>query len=358
MAIAHEALPFDARELRHVLGTFVTGVTVVTTLDESGRPVGITANSFSSVSLDPPLILWSQALAAPSHPTYRDCDRFAINILSEGQIDIANRFARPSTNKFEGIALRSRAGELPLVEGCAAYLLCRNMARYPGGDHVVFIGEVETVERTSLRPLVFGKGRYLMAQPNALGAPLREGDQARLNHLRAVRVATQALIHLREELDETLALGVWGNRGPTLVRWEEGSQPVTANLQIGHVLPITRSATGIAFATWLPEAEVEPFLIEELTGTADRQQLDAAREQARREGCVRLVATHQFATQYGGAIDAFSAPVFDHTGRVLLVITALRRPGTVSHDNDARIVEACNELSAQLGRFASAPTSG
>jgi len=351
---AGDALPFDARELRHVLGTFVTGVTVITTLDKSGAPVGITANSFSSVSLDPPLILWSQALAAPSHRTYRDCDRFAINILSEDQIDIANRFAKPSVNKFEDVVLHSQAGEVPLIAGCAAYLLCHLVARYPGGDHAVFIGEVETVKRTSLRPLVFGKGRYLMAQPNALGAPLRDGDQARLNHLRAVRIATQALIHLREELDETLALGVWGNRGPTLVRWEEGSQPVTANLQIGHVLPITRSATGIAFAAWLPEAEVEPFLVEEITCMADRQHLDAARDQARREGCVRLVASHQFASQYGGAIDAFSAPVFDQTGRVLLVITALRSPGTISRDNDARIIEACNQLSAQLGHSAGA----
>ena len=124
-------LPFDSRALRDVLGAFVTGVTVITALDEAGTPYGLTANSFSSVSLDPPLVLWSQALTAPSHPVFRAADRFAINILACDQVEISNRFARAADRKFEGVPVRVGLGGLPLLEGCAAYLECRKITSYP-----------------------------------------------------------------------------------------------------------------------------------------------------------------------------------------------------------------------------------
>lgn len=164
--------PFDARELRQVLGSFVTGVTVITTVDGGGKAHGLTANSFSSVSLDPPLILWSQSRAAPSHPVFRACERFAVNILADDQVDVSNRFARAADDKFAGSGVRPGLGGVPLIEGCAAHLECRLVNAFPGGDHMVFIGEVERIERHARQPLVFGGGRYLVAQPHAVG-PLR-----------------------------------------------------------------------------------------------------------------------------------------------------------------------------------------
>src|SRR5687767_2050097 len=110
-------MEFDAKEFRRVLGAFVTGVTVVTTISD-GRCYGITANSFSSVSLDPPLILWSQSTTAPSHAAFRAADRFAINILSEDQLNLSNQFAGKVRDKFAGVAWRPGLGGVPLIEGC------------------------------------------------------------------------------------------------------------------------------------------------------------------------------------------------------------------------------------------------
>src|ERR1700757_4459310 len=101
---------FDSRDLRRVLGTFVTGVTVVTTIDDEGRFHGVTANSFSSVSLDPPLVLWSQAVKAHSHAAFFAAERFAVNILAEDQIELSKRFAKPSPAKFAGIDVDTGAG--------------------------------------------------------------------------------------------------------------------------------------------------------------------------------------------------------------------------------------------------------
>ena len=150
-----------ARDLRRVLGAFVTGVTVVTTVDGRGAAYGLTANSFSSVSLEPPLILWSQSLAAPSYPVFRDCERFAVNILAEDQETISQRFAGAAPDKFCGVQTSRGLGGIPLIAGCLAYLECIKVASYPGGDHAVFLGRVERMDRSARRPLAFVDGRYL-----------------------------------------------------------------------------------------------------------------------------------------------------------------------------------------------------
>src|SRR5271156_5903335 len=125
-------------ELRHVLGAFVTGVTVMTTLDEDGRPQGCTVNSFSSVSLAPPLVLWSQALNARSAIAFQKAERFVVNILAEDQTAISNRFASNIADKFEGLEWMKGIGGMPILDGCAAYLECSKHSSYPGGDHVVY----------------------------------------------------------------------------------------------------------------------------------------------------------------------------------------------------------------------------
>ena len=165
LAAPAPAPAIDPHSLRKVLGSFVTGVTVITTIDKNGKAYGLTANSFSSVSLDPPLILWSQSLTAPSYPVFRDALRFAVNILADDQIDISRRFAGSSDDKFTGVAMRAGIGGLPLIEGCAAYLECTSEDRFPGGDHAVFLGRVEKIEHSNRSSLIFGGGKYLTAQP-------------------------------------------------------------------------------------------------------------------------------------------------------------------------------------------------
>lgn len=153
---------FDSKEFRRALGAFTTGVTIVTTVDQDGKPYGVTANSFNSVSLDPPLILWSQALTSSSYEAFRDNERFVVNILAEHQIHVSNQFARSGGDKFLGIAVDKGLGGVPIIDDCSAYLECVKVAAHPGGDHVVYIGRVERIHRSSNRPLAFGDGRYVV----------------------------------------------------------------------------------------------------------------------------------------------------------------------------------------------------
>ena len=341
--------PFDARALRQVLGAFVTGVTVITTIDRDGRPHGLTANSFSSVSLDPPLVLWSQSLTAPSHPVFREAERFVVNILADDQVEVSNRFARAGTDKFAGCATRPGLGGVPLIQGCAAYLECRRINSFPGGDHLVFLGEVDRIERTGLQPLVFGGGKYLVAQPHDLGLMAAPGG-ANIARLKAVRLATRAVVELSDELDETLGLGVWGNKGPTIVRWEEASEPVSDNLRTGLVLPVLTSATGRAFAAWLPRETTAPFIEAELDQGMDRVQVEQELTQVRASGIVRLVGTDKFADLYGTSISAASVPVFDHTGAMVLALTAIGSSQRLDLAEGSPLVSGLRHCAAALSQ--------
>ena len=360
---------FDARELRQVLGAFVTGVTVITALDANGKPHGLTANSFSSVSLDPPLVLWSQSLAAPSHPVFREAERFVVNILSDDQVDVSRRFARGGDDKFAGIPTAPGLGGVPLIHGCAAWLECRRIDSFPGGDHRVFLGRVERIERSDRASLVFGGGRYLVAQPHDLGpGPLGERG-ANIAHLKAVRLATRALVELSDELDETLGLGVWGNQGPTIVRWEESSQPIAERLRTGLVLPVSTSATGLAFAAWLPESTSAPFIAAERARSAgadadadaqaaiDSPALARQLARIRADGLVRLIGTDAFADLYGSTISAASVPVFDASGAMVLALTAIGASDRLDLAESSRLVSGLRRCAATLGqRLAVTPT--
>lgn len=155
--------PLDAREFRRALGTFATGVTVITTSRSGGEPVGLTANSFSSVSLDPPLVLWSLSLRSPSLRAFEEASHFAVNVLAEDQASVSQRFATPLPDKFDGIAWRRGIARLPLLDGTVARLECANTVRHVGGDHVIFIGQVERFAYEAKAPLVFCQGRYMCA---------------------------------------------------------------------------------------------------------------------------------------------------------------------------------------------------
>ena len=161
--------PFDPRAFRNALGTFATGVTVVTTLGADGSPIGLTCNSFSSVSLSPPLVLWSLSLRSPNLSNFLQAPHFAVNILAADQAHIAQRFARSLANKFEGVGHRPGTCGVPLVDGAAAQLECRNETRYYSGDHVIFIGHVLHYVCTDATPLIFCRGGY--SEPGADRSP-------------------------------------------------------------------------------------------------------------------------------------------------------------------------------------------
>lgn len=157
----------DSRVLRTALGQFATGITVVTTRADSGQFVGLTVNSFSALSLEPPLILWSLRVSSPSLPVFEAADRFVVNVLAEAQVEVSRRFALPQADKFDGVPHAENAWGLPLLHGAAAWFECRTVSRQMAGDHCLFIAEVERFTLSEAAPLLFHAGGYF-----ALGSRL------------------------------------------------------------------------------------------------------------------------------------------------------------------------------------------
>lgn len=150
----------SSRALRDALGAFATGVTVVTARDAGGRAFGLTVNSFNSVSLDPPLVVWSLSLASPNLPAFRACSHYAVNVLALDQAWLSQRFASREGDKFAGLETADGLGAAPLLPGCCACFECANEAQHAGGDHLLLIGRVERFSRFPKEPLVFQGGRY------------------------------------------------------------------------------------------------------------------------------------------------------------------------------------------------------
>lgn len=150
----------DSREFRRVLGHFATGVTVVTTLDENGAPVGITVNSFNSVSLEPPMVLWSIARKSGKRAAFENSEYFVVNILGADQVALSQRFARGGDTQFTDIQWRPGIGGTPLLPACAARFQCRKVYQYDGGDHIIIVGRVDRFDETTSEALVFHRGKY------------------------------------------------------------------------------------------------------------------------------------------------------------------------------------------------------
>jgi flavin reductase (DIM6/NTAB) family NADH-FMN oxidoreductase RutF len=175
-APAHTEVPLaaiDQRVLRDALGTFATGIAIVTALAPDGEKIGLTINSFNSVSLDPALIVWSLSLNSPRFADLVAASHFAVNILAADQVDLSNRFAGRDADRFSGVATCSGLGGAPLFSGSLAWLECANEIHYDGGDHLIFIGRVERVSLGEQKPpLIYLGGRYrelaaLVAPPTA-----------------------------------------------------------------------------------------------------------------------------------------------------------------------------------------------
>lgn len=352
-------MSFDSRDLRNALGAFTTGVTVVTTLDSAGKAHGVTANSFSSVSLDPPLILWSQALTSKSHHAFRDTERFVVNIMADDQVHVSNRFAKSGDDKFVGIPVTPGLGGVPIIDGSAAHLECTKVASYPGGDHVVFIGRVEKIHRAPRKPLAFGEGRYMVTFSHDLGGAVRADPEGRgLPQIEAVRLASAAMPEICEQIGQrTLGLAVWGNKGATIVRWEPSQQPVSPYLQTGVVVSLTQSATGLAFAAFLKAEAVQTAVHLELAARAATNRFDggdfAARlAGAREHGLARAVGDAP-SERHQVRVNAFSAPVFDARGDMVAALSTTCRADLLDADWDGPVptalLAATRTLSSRLG---------
>lgn len=153
-------MPVNASEFRTALRHFPAGVTVVTTRDATGEPRGLTASAFTAVSLTPPLVLVCIDHAANTYPAFEHADWFAVNMLSKSQEHLSRRFATTGGDKFVGVAYRDGLGRLPLLEDAVASLQCRVVHRYAGGDHTIFVGQVEDAAVTGGPPLLYFCGSY------------------------------------------------------------------------------------------------------------------------------------------------------------------------------------------------------
>ncbi len=171
-------MSFDARRFRDALGQFPTGIVVVTANAPSGERIGMTVSSFNSVSLDPPLVLFSVLRRANSFAAWQSVTRYAVNVLSEEQEELSNRFARPMGDKWIGLPpLRGETG-LPILPNALATFECEAHARHDGGDHEIFVGRVVALRENLAkrgRPLVFFDGRYRRLATTDAGHVAAEG---------------------------------------------------------------------------------------------------------------------------------------------------------------------------------------
>jgi 3-hydroxy-9,10-secoandrosta-1,3,5(10)-triene-9,17-dione monooxygenase reductase component len=161
---------FDPHGFRQALGAFTTGVTIVTTVDTTGSDVGVTANSFNSVSLDPPMVLWSLSRTSTNMAAFLAAQHFAVHVLASDQHALAARFSQKGVDRFAGLHPGRGIDGIPVLDGCAARFECRVAFRYEGGDHVIFVGEVLNFEHWEREPLVYKRGRFALAVARATAA--------------------------------------------------------------------------------------------------------------------------------------------------------------------------------------------
>jgi flavin reductase (DIM6/NTAB) family NADH-FMN oxidoreductase RutF len=157
---ARDNSALDPRDFRKALGHYATGVTVITAAGENGEKVGLTCNSFASVSLNPPLILWSLVSYSPNMANFQNSSHFTVNVLGASQRHLAKQFATPAADKFVGVSWTPGLGNAPILADSVATFQCRSADRYYGGDHVIFLGAVEAYHYNGGEPLLFAQGCF------------------------------------------------------------------------------------------------------------------------------------------------------------------------------------------------------
>jgi flavin reductase (DIM6/NTAB) family NADH-FMN oxidoreductase RutF len=162
--LASGSSALDPRDFRSALGTFATGVTIITAMADDGKPYGLTCNSFASVSLNPPLVLWSLGMYSQGLQIFQNASHFTVNVLGASQQALASKFAKSGVDRFDGVDWKPGLGGAPLLAGSVATFQCRAANRYYGGDHVIFLGAVEAYAYNKQEPLLFvggGFGRFV-----------------------------------------------------------------------------------------------------------------------------------------------------------------------------------------------------
>ncbi|MGL9620917.1 flavin reductase family protein [Bradyrhizobium sp. U531] len=157
---ASDSSTIDPRDFRNALGTYATGVTIITAAAPDGKPYGLTCNSFASVSLNPPLVLWSLVVYSSSLTIFQNASHFTVNVLGASQQALASKFAKSSDDKFTGVDWTPGLGKAPVIAGSVANFQCRSVNRYYGGDHVIFLGAVEAYTYSTTEPLLFARGAF------------------------------------------------------------------------------------------------------------------------------------------------------------------------------------------------------
>jgi len=195
--------PDQVRSFRDALGAFATGVTVVSTRSADGVDVGLTANSFNSVSLDPPMVLWSLAKSSRALPIFVGSQYFAIHVLASDQEAISARFSRPGPDKFAGLDIERGHGETPMLRDYSARFQCRTAFQYEGGDHVIFVGQVEAFDHSDRKPLVFHGGQYALTVNKG-----KDDDAAENNSEPTSSFSRDFLIYLLGQAHHQMFLGI------------------------------------------------------------------------------------------------------------------------------------------------------
>lgn len=177
-SIVNEATEFDSKSFRRALGNFATGVTIITAQNAKGEKVGVTANSFNSVSLEPPLILWSIDKRSSSYEVFTEATHFAVNILAADQIDLSNKFARSKDDKYASVDYELGVGNVPVLKECSAVFECERFNILEGGDHWIIIGKVVHYQDNGRSPLLYHQGAYSSVLPHpSLNIKPQEGEE-------------------------------------------------------------------------------------------------------------------------------------------------------------------------------------
>lgn len=226
----------DPHAFRRALGNFATGVTIMTATGPDGEKIGVTANSFNSLSLDPPLILWSGAKNSRSCAKFETATHFAVNILASDQMALSNQFAGKSEDKFAGVTWEEGIGGVPIFEGCAGRFQCELYDKFDGGDHWIFVGKVVSFDESGRPPLCFHQGAYSMvfghpeSAPKPDAAAAKAGSKSRMDDhifflmLQAVRSYHAAYGPKLDKLELSL------NEARTLLALNERAQADAAEL--------------------------------------------------------------------------------------------------------------------------------
>lgn len=239
--------PFAQHDLRQALSTFATGVTIVTTSDPTGEPVGMTASSFNSVSMDPPLILWSVAKSALSAQAFERTKYFNVHVLSAQQMDLSNRFSKSGAAKFEGIDYTLDENNTPILPDCTSRFDCSTWSVYEGGDHWIIVGKVMNIDVANHDPLVFSGGTYAISTPLRPQQKLSNPDDTNAIDGLLIYNLARAYRQVADQFHDVVR-----DAGLTVPQWR-----ILASLHE----QASRDMTGLAARTFIDPASLHDLLV-------------------------------------------------------------------------------------------------